>query len=67
MEAKTIVELNLPQEFLIILIARENEFIQPSGGTTLQANDTLIVLSDRDSFALVEFKLHASMNKINRS
>ncbi len=67
MEGKTIVELNLPQEFLIILIARENEFILPSGGIVLHAGDTLIVLSDRDSFALVEFNMKKSMQKNHRS
>lgn len=67
MEGKTIVELNLPQEFLIILIARENEFILPSGGITLQAGDTLIVLSDRDSLALVEFNMKKSIQKNSRS
>lgn len=51
---KTIVELALPPEFLIILIAREQEFIIPTGGATLLAGDTLIVLSDKDSFEQAE-------------
>lgn len=63
MTDKTIVELNLPQEFLIILIVRENEFLMPSGGITLRAGDTLIVLSDKDSYAFVEYNLNASMKK----
>src|SRR5690606_27247082 len=66
MERKTIVELNLPQEFLIILIARENEFILPSGGITLHAGDALIVLSDSDSLALVEFNMRKSIQKNSR-
>lgn len=56
-DGKSIVELYLPQEFLIILIARENEFIQPSGGITLHAGDTLITLADRETFASVENQL----------
>ena len=63
MDGRTIVELNLPQEFLIILIAREHEFIMPSGGITLQAGDTLIVLSDKETFRLVEYNLRASLKK----
>lgn len=51
---KTIVELGLPPEFLIVLIARKNEFIMPSGGIELQEGDTLIVLADKGTFAQVE-------------
>lgn len=57
-DGKTIVELYLPQEFLIILIARENEFIMPSGSITLHAGDTLIVLADQETFASVESQLN---------
>ncbi|MDP2778404.1 MAG: TrkA C-terminal domain-containing protein, partial [Anaerolineales bacterium] len=60
MDGKTIVELSLPQEFLIILIARSHEFITPSGGITLLAGDILIVLADKETFALVEQKLALS-------
>jgi cell volume regulation protein A len=51
---KTIVELGLPAEFLIVLIARNKEFIMPSGGIELLAGDTLIVLADKETFAEVE-------------
>lgn len=54
MAGQAIVELALPDEFLIILIARDNEFIMPSGGTILQEGDTLIVLADRNTFKQVE-------------
>jgi cell volume regulation protein A len=50
MNGKAIFELGLPDDFLIILIARDNDFILPSGGTVLQSNDTLLVLSDKESF-----------------
>ncbi len=55
---KAIVELGLPADFLIILIARDNDFMVPSGGTTLQASDTLLVLSDNKSFDEVAAKFH---------
>ncbi len=51
---KSIVELGLPAQFLVILIARKNEFIMPSGATVLEAGDTLVVLSDEHSFLRVE-------------
>lgn len=53
-DGKTIVELYLPQEFLIVLIARQKKFIIPSGGITLHAGDTLIVLSNKETFASVK-------------
>ncbi|MBL7943356.1 MAG: potassium/proton antiporter, partial [Flavobacteriales bacterium] len=57
-DGKSIVELGLPQDLLIILIARANEFLVPSGGVTLQAKDTLIVLSDKETFAKTERQLN---------
>ena len=50
MTGKAIFELELPDEFLVILIARNNDFLMPSGGTVLQGGDTLLVLSDKKSF-----------------
>lgn len=50
MNGKAIFELGLPDDFLVILIARDNDFMLPSGGTVLQGNDTLLVLSDKKSF-----------------
>jgi potassium/hydrogen antiporter len=35
-DGRRIVEMDLPDEFLVILIAREDEFLVPSGGTALQ-------------------------------
>ncbi|HCK66352.1 MAG TPA: potassium/proton antiporter [Anaerolineae bacterium] len=54
---KTILELHFPEEFLIILIARDNEFIMPSGGIDLREGDTLIVLSNKDAFDYAEREL----------
>ncbi len=50
MVGKAIVELGLPNDFLVVLIARDNGFVVPSGGTVLQGGDTLLVLSDKKSF-----------------
>ena len=59
---KAIVELGFPNDFLIILVARDNDFVLPSGGTVLQDGDTLLVLSDKKSFeqVMTEFNLSES-------
>jgi len=58
---KAIFELGLPDEFLVVLIARDNDFVLPSGGTVLQDNDTLLVLSDKESFDQVAQKFNLSV------
>ncbi len=55
---KTIVELGLPEKLLVILVARDKEFIVPNGGTPLLAGDTLIVLSDKESFDKVSTQVN---------
>jgi cell volume regulation protein A len=54
---KAIVELGLPAEFLVVLIARGDEFLVPSGGTVLVAGDTLLVLSEKDAFEQVQSQI----------
>ena len=48
---KAIVDLGLPADFLVVLIARDNDFVVPSGGAILQGGDTLLVLADREALA----------------
>lgn len=50
---KAIVELGLPDDFLIVLIARDDEYLIPSGGTILKPGDVLLVLSETPSFERV--------------
>jgi len=57
---KAIFELGLPDEFLVILIARGNDFLLPSGGTLLQGGDVLLVLSDNESYREGLLKLDLS-------
>lgn len=57
---RTIVELGLPPEFLIVLIARKGEFVIPSGGTELHTGDTLIVLANKETFAEVEASIKST-------
>jgi len=40
-----IVDLDLPEEALVVLIARGNGFIVPRGGTVIEAGDRLLVLA----------------------
>jgi cell volume regulation protein A len=61
---KAIVELGLPADFLIILIARVNDFVIPSGGTVLQGGDSLLVLSDHASFDRVRANLILQENAV---
>lgn len=50
MAGKAIVELGLPDDFLVVLIARQNDFVMPSGGTVIQPGDTLLALADAATF-----------------
>lgn len=40
---KSIIELDLPLDFLILLIKRNNEYIKPTGSTLLEENDMLLI------------------------
>jgi cell volume regulation protein A len=42
---KQIVELSLPEDALVVLIARGSGFIVPRGGTVIEAGDRLLVLA----------------------
>jgi cell volume regulation protein A len=57
---KSLVALRLPPAFLVVLIARGNEYLVPSGGTTLAAGDTLLVLAERETLAQVKAQIDAA-------
>jgi potassium/hydrogen antiporter len=52
-EGKRIVELNLPEEFLVVLIDRNEDFVVPSGGSEIRSGDRLLVISDEVAFQRV--------------
>jgi cell volume regulation protein A len=54
---QSLVALRLPSEFLVVLIARGNEYLIPGGGTTLVAGDSLLVLADEEAFSQVKAKV----------
>jgi cell volume regulation protein A len=56
-DGKAIFEIGLPDDFLVILIARQDDFLVPSGGTVLHAGDTLLVLSPEESFTAIKKKV----------
>lgn len=54
---RAIVDLHLPMEFLIVLIARDDEFVVPHGGITLQADDVLLALTSDELLAEAQARL----------
>jgi cell volume regulation protein A len=50
---KSIVELGMPQDSLVVLISRDSDYLVPSGGTTIQGGDTLLVLVNDKNLPLV--------------
>ena len=60
-DGKAIVELGLPAAFLIVLVAREGEFVQPTGALELRAGDTLLVLSEEREYDEVRSRVCADL------
>lgn len=59
---KSIVELGFPDESLIVLIVRGENYIVPCGGTVLEAGDVLLVLTNKNCGVRVNeilFKQHS--------
>ncbi len=48
---RKILDLGLPEQVLVVLIGRGRRFLVPRGATTIEAGDTLLVLSDADGLA----------------
>lgn len=70
---KSIVELGMPKDSLIVIITRNEEFLVPSGGTVLDAGDAILALVNktnlsqiREIFSRIEVKekdIDKSQNK----
>jgi cell volume regulation protein A len=54
---KSVVELGLPQDSLIVLVSRGDDYLVPSGGTVLQGGDTLLVLVNKQNLPTVRAAL----------
>lgn len=50
---KAIVELGLPEDSLVVLISRNDNFVVPSGGTHIEEGDTLLVLVNKQNLPAV--------------
>ncbi|OFZ53248.1 MAG: K+/H+ antiporter [Bdellovibrionales bacterium RIFOXYC1_FULL_54_43] len=50
---KTIIEVAIPKDALIVLLQRKGDVFVPRGGTRFEANDTILVLSDRSALEQV--------------
>ena len=57
---KAILDLKLPQQSVITLISRNNQYIVPTGTTRLQGGDVLLIILNKASIAEVNRILSAS-------
>ena len=46
---KSLIELDLPKDALVVLIQRDGDILVPRGGTHLAENDILLVLCENTS------------------
>jgi cell volume regulation protein A len=51
---KTLAELRLPPESLITVVYRDNDYVVPSGGTSLEAGDTILILVNKSNIETVK-------------
>jgi len=51
---KAIYQLGLPPGFLVVLISRQDAFIQPLGNTVLESGDALLALTEKDALEVAE-------------
>ena len=51
-DGKRIMDLGLPPNVLVLLIRRGREFLVPSGQTSLQSRDTLLVLAEQEALGM---------------
>ncbi len=52
-DGRRIVELGLPEEFLVVLIDRDEDYVVPSGGSEIRTGDRLLVISDEPGYQQV--------------
>lgn len=50
---KTIIELGMPKESLIVLINRSEQYLVPTGGTLIQLGDIVLVLTNKKMIEIV--------------
>jgi len=55
---KSIVEIGLPKESLIVMINRNEQYVVPTGGTVIEKGDILLVLSNKKTINEVKEKIN---------
>ena len=50
---KSVVEIGMPPGCLVVLLSRGDQYIVPSGGTTLEGGDTLLILVNKEHLSQV--------------
>lgn len=64
-DGKRIMDLDLPQEALVILVHRAGEFLIPKGTTELQGEDSILVLAPKNKLETVETRLGEKAREVN--
>lgn len=54
---KTVVEIGLPKECLIVLINRNEQYVVPKGGTTIESGDILLILANKKILSEIKTQL----------
>jgi cell volume regulation protein A len=54
---KSIVEIGLPKESLIVMINRNEQYVVPTGGTIIEKGDILLILSNKKTINEVKKKI----------
>jgi cell volume regulation protein A len=57
---RPLVELGIPQDTLVVLIGRNDQYLVPNGGTVLEAGDTLLALAGKDQLSTLREILERS-------
>lgn len=61
---KSVIDLNLPEDLLIVLIEREGKTVIPRGATQVHANDKLYILAEDPSLQIMKEKILANVGKV---
>lgn len=61
MAHRQIVNMGLPSDSLIVLIARGQEIVVPNGNTLIEAGDTLLVLADKHALQAIRNTLQSTL------
>jgi cell volume regulation protein A len=59
---KSIIDLKLPKEALIVLIQRKGDIIVPKGSTHLEGNDTMLVLAEDEPLSRIRQIVNEGVN-----